>query len=175
MKRILTALLFITTLAATARAVHVGFDAGYLVDSEEEYLSARVGFEVAKGNTFSHNLELEVGFTDSSEEDFNGDIVAAMANYRLASEGHGKWGYYLGAGLGSARVSIDGVSTGGPIRLRDNSLALQALAGVTYRLGERVDLTAGARYIWIDDVTFVGTSFDVGDDMAVSLGLNFKF
>jgi opacity protein-like surface antigen len=175
MKRILIALLFITALAATARAVHVGFDAGYLIDTEEEFLSARVGFEVARSNSLAHQLELEVGFTGSSEDDIDGDIVATMANYRLAADGYGKWGYYFGGGLGSARISIDGVSTGGPIRLRDDAFALQALAGATYHFNDSVELTLGARYIWIDEVTFVGTSFEVGDDVAVSLGLNFKF
>lgn len=175
MKRILTSLLLITSLAAPAQAVLVGVDAGYLLDSEEEFLAARIGFEVANARGISHQLDFEAGFTDTNEDGVKGDIVPLMLNYRLVKDGGPLWGYYFGAGAGIARTRIDGVSTGGPIRLHDESLALQALAGITYRLGETAELVLGARYIWIDDVTFVGQSFEIGDDVAVSLGLNFKF
>ncbi len=176
MKKFITTLLVITGFAASAQAVIVGVDAGYLIDSEEEFISARVGFEVAQSNAFSHQLDLELGYTDMKDGGAKGEIIPLMANYRfVAPVAESGWSYYVGAGLGVARVSVDGASIGGPVRLRDETFALQALAGVTYQLNATASITAGARYLWIDDVNFAGSSFEVGDDVALSLGVNFKF
>ncbi len=176
MKKFITTLLVITGFAASAQAVIVGVDAGYLIDSEEEFISARVGFEVAQSNAFSHQLELELGYTDMKEGGAKGEIIPLMANYRfVAPVAESGWSYYLGAGVGAARVSVDGVSTGGPVTLRDEAFAVQALAGVSYQLNATASITLGARYLWIDDVTLAGTSFEVNDDVALSLGVAFKF
>lgn len=176
MKKFITTLLVITGFAASAQAVIVGVDAGYLIDSEEEFISARVGFEVAQSNAFSHQLELELGYTDMKEGGAKGEIIPLMANYRfVAPVAESGWSYHVGAGLGAARVSVGGVSTGGPAKLRDETFAVQAFAGVSYQLNATAAVTLGARYLWIDDVKLAGTSFKVGDDVALSAGLSFKF
>ena len=177
MKKFITTLFILCGLAASAQAaVIVGVEAGYLVDSEEEYITGRLGFEVAQANSFSHQLELEIGYTDTEDALLKGEIVPVMANYRfVAPVSANGWSYHLGAGLGLAWSSIDGVSVNGPVRLRDESFAVQGFAGVSYHVNPSVAITAGARYLWIDDVTFAGQTFDVGDDVALSLGVTFKF
>lgn len=176
MKKFLTTLVLISGLAASAQAaVIVGADAGYLVDSEEEFFSARVGFEISHANAFSHQLELEVGYTDTKDGGIKSDLVPLMLNYRLAANVNGPWGYTLGGGAGITRARIDGVSIYGPIKLRDEAFSAQAFAGVTYATTDKVTFSLGAKYLWIDDVTFVGQSFEVGDDVAITAGISFKF
>lgn len=175
MKKILTALLIATGLAASAQAVIIGADAGYLLDSEEEYFSARLGFELKANGPASHQLELEVGYTDEKDSGLKADLLPVTLNYRLQTAGSGKLGYYFGAGAGIARASIDGVSLFGPVRLRDTSFAAQAFAGVTYQVGPSTALSLGAKYIWVDDMTFVGSTVEVGDDVAIQAGFTFRF
>jgi outer membrane protein W len=175
MKKILTLLFIVTGLAASARAVIVGAEAGYLLDSEEEYLSARLGFELKAAGPASHQLELEVGYTDDHAGSFKADLLPVTLNYRLQTASTGKFGYYFGAGAGFARATIDGVSINGPVRLRDHSFAAQAFAGVTYQVGPSTNLSLGAKYIWVDDMEFVGSTVEVGDDVAIQAGFTFKF
>jgi outer membrane protein W len=175
MKKILTALLIATGLAASAQAVIIGADAGYLFDSEEEYLSARLGFELKANGPASHQLELEVGYTDEEEGTLKADLLPVTLNYRFHTAGTGKFGYYAGIGAGFARASIDGVSIFGPVRLRDTSFAAHGFAGVTYQVGPSTTLNLGAKYIWVDDMTFVGSTVEVGDDVAIQAGFTFKF
>ncbi len=175
MKKILTALFIITSLAASARAVIVSAEAGYLLDSEEEYLSARVGWEFKATDRASHQLELEIGYTDDSAASFKADLMPVTLNYRLALSGTGKLGYVFGAGAGFARSSIDGVGIAGPVRLRDTAFAAQTFAGLTYQVGPSTTVNLGLKYIWVDDMKFAGTSVAVDDDVAVQAGVSFKF
>ncbi|MBA4137719.1 MAG: hypothetical protein C0518_10420 [Opitutus sp.] len=176
MKKFLTTLLVLSGLAASAQAaVIVGLDAGYLVDSEEEFISARVGFEVANTSAFSHQLELEIGYTDTKEFGLKGEIIPLLANYRFVAPSSGAWGYHAGVGAGMARSSIKGSFGGFGVDFNDESFAAQAFAGVTYQAGSNVTLSLGAKYLWIDDVNFAGASVEVGDDVALSAGISFKF
>jgi opacity protein-like surface antigen len=175
MKKLLTALFIITGLAASAQAVIIGADAGYLLDSEEEYFSARVGFEFKATEKASHQLEVEVGYSEAEEAGLEADLLPVTLNYRLAAAGNGKFGYYAGLGAGFARTSIDGVSIIGPVRLRDTTFAAQGFAGVTYQVGPSTTLNLGAKYIWVDDANFAGTTVEVGDEVAVQLGFSFRF
>lgn len=175
MKKLLFSFLLTTGVAVSAHAVIIGAETGYLLDSEEEYLSFRAGFELKAAGPRSHQLELEIGHTKEEESGIDGRLVPVTLNYRLQAAGSGKWGYYAGLGAGAARVSIDGASIVGPVRLRDTTFAAQAFAGVTYQAGPSTTLHLGAKYIWIDDVTLASTSFKVGDDVALQAGFSFRF
>ncbi|HEY0864201.1 MAG TPA: outer membrane beta-barrel protein [Lacunisphaera sp.] len=175
MKKLLTALFIATGLAASAQALIIGADAGYLLDSEEEYLSARLGFEFKAQEALSHQIELEIGYSQADEAGLSADILPVTLNYRLQAAGTGGFGYYAGLGAGFARTSIDGASIFGPVRLRDTSFAAQAFAGVTYQVGPSTTLSLGAKYIWIDDANFAGSTVEVGDDVALQAGFSFKF
>jgi opacity protein-like surface antigen len=175
MKKLLTAWFIVTGLAASAQAVIIGAEAGYLLDSEEEYLSLRAGFEFKAVGPASHQLELEIGHTKDEEAGLDGRLVPVTLNYRLQAAGSGRWGYYAGLGAGAARVSIDGVSIAGPVRLRDTTFAAQGFAGVTCQVGPSTTLNLGAKYIWIDDVTLASSTFKVGDDVAIQAGFTFRF
>lgn len=176
MKKILSPILFLAGLAtASQAAVIVGADVGYLVDSQEEYLTARAGFEVARGAAFSHQLELEAGFSEAKEAGLRADLQPITLNYRAVAAGEGPWGWTLGAGAGVARVKLAGASIVGPVSLRDEPFAAQAFAGVTYAATPAVSLSLGAKYLWIDDASFGGVRFEVDDDVALSAGVSFRF
>ena len=176
MKSFLTRFLFLAGLAtASQAAVIVGTDVGYLVDSREEYLTARAGFEVARGAAFSHQLELEAGYSEAREAGLTADHQPIMLNYRAVAAREGAWGWTLGAGAGVARVKLAGASIVGPVSLRDEPFAAQAFAGVTYAATPAVSLSLGAKYLWIDDASFGGVRFDVDDDVALSAGVSFRF
>lgn len=176
MKKLLTVLFISTGLTASAQAVlFVGGDAGYLLDSEEEYLSARVGFGFKATEQASHQLEVEIGYSAAKESGLKADLLPVTLNYRLQLPGSGKLGYFVGAGAGFARTTIDGVSIVGPVRLRDTTLALQGFAGLAYQVGPSTTLNLGAKYIWIDDANFAGSTVEVGDDVALQAGFTFRF
>lgn len=176
MKKILFTLLVAAGLSVSARAlVTTGADVGYLFDSKEAYYTGRVGLELNHSLTLSHQLEVEVGYTKSEESGADGSLLPVTLNYRLQGDMADGWGYYAGLGAGVARTRVDGVSINGPVRLHDTSFAAQAFAGVEYRFTPAAAATVGLRYIWIDDVKLAGTRFEIGDDVAVSAGLSFKF
>jgi opacity protein-like surface antigen len=176
MKKLLIASLFLLSSGLTASAqVLVGAEAGYLLDSEEEFLAGRIGYEVRASDFRSHQVELEIGYTDSGEAGTKADLLPVMANYRLVTTTSNRFGWHVGAGAGFTRARVQGVSTVGPVTLKDNSFSAQAFAGVHWQPGPSTQLTLGARYLWIDDVTFAGTKFKVGDDVAISAGVSFRF
>jgi hypothetical protein len=68
MKKILPILFIISVLAtATRAAVLVGTDIGYLADRKETYYTGRVGLELNTTPSYVHELDVEIGYTRSSE------------------------------------------------------------------------------------------------------------
>jgi outer membrane protein W len=175
MKKLLISLFLASGLAASAQTLVTGLDVGYLLDSEEAYTTGRLGWQFKANETYTHQLELEVGYTETTEAGGSADLLPVTVNYRLQGTTSGAFGYYFGVGAGFARLGVDGVSTGGSVRLRDTSFAAQGFAGITYQASPAVTLSLGAKYLWIDDVTLASTSFEVGDDIALSAGISIRF
>lgn len=171
MKKFVLSSLLAMGLAASAQAVIVGASAGYLVDSEEAYLTVRVGTEFNVSEKFAHAAELEIGYTEASDAGISVDLLPVMLNYRATPVMTGNWGPTFGFGAGMARTKVNTWFADAD----DWSFAVQAFAGINYKATETVSLNVGARYIWIDAVTLFGSSIDVGDDLAVEVGLSLKF
>lgn len=172
MKKLSIIALLAASLAVSAQAVIVGASAGYLMDSKEAYYSARLGHEFKTVSSFSHIGELEIGYTSDSDSGTKIEILPVMINYRadLAKEGSA-WGTTFAVGAGSARTSVK-TWLG---NFDDWAFAAQGVAGVTYQAGPSTRLTLGARYLWIGDVSFLGQDIEVGDDVALEVGVSFKF
>lgn len=177
MKKLSIAFLFLACgLAASAQTLVTGADIGYLLDSEETYYSGRVGLVLPVSGAYTHQVELEVGYADSRAASFKADLMPVTLNYRLSgTTGSQRVGWFVGAGAGYARASLDGVGIAGPVRLHDTMFAAQAFTGVTYQATRNLALNVGARYIWADDANFAGTNLKVGDDVALSAGFSLKF
>lgn len=175
MKKLLLLLPLLAAAAAPAQTFVTGADVGYLLDSEEAYYTGRLGLQLKANESYAHFLEAEVGYTKSTEAGGDASLLPVTLNYRLQGATTGAFSYYVGAGAGFARVRADGVSINGPVRLHDTSFAAQGFAGITYQATPSVALNVGAKYIWIDDAKLAGTPVKVGDDVALSAGLTFKF
>lgn len=175
MKSFLLPLFLASALVASAQNVVAGFDVGYLIDADETYTTGRVGWEFKANETFAHQLGLEIGYARATEAGGKATLLPVTANYRLESTVSGNLQYYFGVGAGVARLRADGVSTGGPVTLRDTSFAAQGFTGLNWNFSPRAAFTLGARYIWVDDVNLAGTTVEVGDDIALSAGFSFRF
>lgn len=175
MKKLLVSLFLASGLAASAQTLVTGADVGYLLDSEEAYYTGRVGWQFKSNETYAHQLELEIGYTETTEAGGSADLLPVTVNYRLQSATSGKFGYYVGAGAGFARLAVDGASIGGGVRLHDTVFAAQGFTGLTYQASPAVTLSLGAKYLWVDDVTLASSNFEVGDDVAISAGISIRF
>ena len=171
MKRILALAFLAACLAVPARALIVGADVGYLTDGQDAYFAARAGEVFNTTGSVSHIAEIEIGYNSDSESGIHGTIMPVTVNYRALIGGSRSMDYYLGGGLGEARVHVSGYG----LSDSDWAFAAQAFGGVSFRISDTASLEVGLRYIWIDDVEMLGTSVEMGDDLAVEGGLTFRF
>jgi opacity protein-like surface antigen len=171
MKKFISLALIAASLAVSAQALNVGLEAGYLTDAKEEYISARIGYQVRTQDTLSQELGLELGYTRQKDSGVKGEILPLTVNYRFESTAANKLGYYFGAGAGVAFVDLSGFG----LSDNDTTFAAQAFTGLSYQVSDAVKLHLGLKYIWIDDVKLFGTSGEVGDDLAITAGLSIKF
>jgi len=172
MKKFVSLILVAIGLTASASAaVVIGGSAGYLIDSEEEYFTARLGYEFNSTTAFAHQAEIEFGYTESKESGVFGSIAPLTANYRFLSAAGEKFSYHVGAGAGVAQVKVEVGSTS----TNSQPFVAQAFAGVDYRITPSLSINLDAKYLWIDDVELYGITAEVGDDVALSAGISFKF
>lgn len=177
MKKLLTSALLATSLAVSASAATiVGFEAGYLTDSKDAYLSTRIGYEIKADTSLSHQLEIELGYSKSTDSGVDFKVMPLTFNYRAEFIGGRKLGYYLGGGVGVSRNSIRFPGSGVPwISDSDTALALQAFTGINFKVSPTTTLNLGVKYLWIGEASLVGITDDVGDDLAVMAGVSFRF
>lgn len=173
MKKFVSLALIAASLAVSARALVVGADAGYLLDSQEEYISGRIGHAFASNDSLVHHVELELGYSSQKESGGKGSFLPVTVNYRAQSIAANKLGFYYGVGAGFARtkvsINVPSLSDSG------TSFAAQAFVGLSYQVSDNGALHLGVKYIWIDDVDLLGSSIEVGDDIALSAGFSVKF
>lgn len=175
MKKYLIALFFASVVAVSAQSLVTGVEVGYLTDADEPYTTARIGWQFKTDEIQAHEIGVEIGHVRDTMAGGKAKLTPFTVNYRLTSATPGEVGYHLGLGAGFARVGADGVSIGGPVTLRDTTFAAQAFTGLTWQTSASVTLTVGAKYIWIDDVRLAGTPVKMGDDLALTAGLSFRF
>lgn len=171
MKKFVSLVLIAASLAVSARALIFGADVGYLIDSEEEYVSGRLGHAFKSTSSLVHHVELEVGYSGQRAGGAKGSILPVTVNYRAESIAANKLGFYYGAGAGVSRTEVSGFG------LSDSgtSFAWQGFVGLSYKVSTNGTLHVGAKYIWIDDVELLSVSADIGNDVALSAGISVKF
>ncbi|WP_259780625.1 OmpA family protein [Aestuariispira ectoiniformans] len=112
-----------------------------------------------------------------------GDVSAltGMVNVLYDFENGSDFTPFVGAGLGAARIDIDGTlgNTVSVIDDSDTALAGQLIAGVGYKVSDTIDLTARYNFLAAPDVNVNavnGTSVDSDYyNHAVMVGLRFHF
>jgi hypothetical protein len=120
------------------------------------------------------------------------EIIPITINYKFETHGEGNYSWYIGGGLGLALVDVKldfSVSTDDPsagkseigdsYSFDDAVYYAQLFAGLTYNFSDSVELVAGARYIFMDDIEVSGLpiSFNSPLDGAIhyELGLRYNF
>lgn len=179
MKRCLALVAFLGTTTLSWGAGYLGVSAGYLTDGEEPIYFGRFGFEVFKTGTMAHFLEGELGYTTSSEmfdtTRAQSDFTFYMANYRLHTPIAPFVDLEAGGGIGIGNVDLRLTDTGFNFGDDDGALALQAFALLSFNVGPALDLTVGGRYISLGDATIFGIEAEIEDDLAVEVGMTFRF
>ena len=180
MKTSLTAL-GLTTFTLSCLGGYIGTSAGYIIDGNgEKNFAIQSGTAVIETATTTHNFELELAFSDASEqftetiegENLNikadAEVIPQMANYDVRTHLRRDLNLYGGAGIGYAFYNISGSTylMGENLRLSDSggSFAWQFMAGIVYRFSEKTSLRLGYRYINLDDVNFIVDGFTYGGD-----------
>jgi opacity protein-like surface antigen len=172
MNKLSTIAFILTGLVASAQAALTsGVEAGYLVDGEEAYFSARFGGEIKAATSYSHQIEVEVGYTRETDSGLKLSLTPVTVNYRLESTGENKLGYYFGLGAGTVHASVSGFG----FSSSDSALALQSFAGVKYRVSPNASLNLGAKYLWFGKADFFGANARIGDDVALTAGVSIRF
>lgn len=149
-------------------------------------------FALAQGIGLRPELELGYKTNDVDEHSAGGTALAgsdgktetylAMANFYYDFKNTSRFTPYLGAGIGAARVNVDGYSsttTGGMIDDEDTVFAYQGIAGVDYALDEQWSIFSDYKYFSANDAevnTSAGNSTDLSmDTHNIQVGLKMKF
>lgn len=93
MKKLLIPLLILTGLTASARTFVARADLGYLLDREEAYSTASVGWQLKAGDTSAQFLEAEIGYTKATQAGGSANLVPLTLNYRLEAATRGNFGH----------------------------------------------------------------------------------
>lgn len=150
-----------------------------LVTSDTAVAQFEGGWSVfaSVGYAFASNWRLEGEFGYRSNEiaatwlvldsfrRLTGDVdeYSLMANVLYDIQLGERLALSLGAGAGGDHVELDGAFTsfGGPVPIEDDEwrFAAQGLAGLSYKLTSRLDLTLTYRYLHVSEPTFSQAGF----------------
>ncbi len=184
MKKLTLLVLLGAGLATSASAAFTaGIETGYLLDNKDAYWAGQVGWEFRASDTLTHQVALEYGWTDHSETvsalgPVNGKIKLRLTtiNYRAETTYAEKFGFYFGAGAGSAHATVSFAGSGVPsVSDSGNAFGWQVFAGANYQASPTVTLHAGAKYINVGNMDLFAGDVDVGDDVALTLGVSVRF
>lgn len=161
--------------------------AGVDLDADQDIgWAALIGIGHGYGNGF--RTEFEIGYrrnaVDSiSGTEASGDMAAwsFMANVLYDVPVAARVRPFLGAGLGVARVSANGISPVSSSRIddTDTAFAWQAIAGLAYPVTDRTEATLSYRYFSVPDAgwrTDAGASVDSRyETHAIMAGFRYSF
>lgn len=151
----------------------IGGGADYMIDSEEGFYNGHIGYDFGNG----HAIFLESGWMGQEETAFpllvniDVDIVPITANYKYRYNFNESFGLYAGVGLGASSVDVNA----GFASDDDWVFTAQAFAGLVYNVNPNFEIYAGARYMWMDDVSLFGANLDDLDDVGIGGGIRFNF
>lgn len=152
----------------------LGGGVDYLTDAEEALYLGHFGYDFGNGSA----LYVESGWTGQEETtllpvvaNIDIDIVPVTLNYKYQYDFTERLGFYAGAGIGASLVDVEvGFASDD-----DWVFTAQAFAGLVYNVSSNFEIYAGARYIWLDDVSLFGANVDDLDDVGVGGGVRFNF
>lgn len=173
-------LLQATVSAADSSYARVG--AALFVPTEDDIFGAAPGILVAAGQNFGpHSVELEVGYVKFSESQggvgsADLEVVPLTLGYRYNFEVSDKLSIGVGANAGIAftklSASLVGVGSGSD---RDSVFIWSAGLRAKYAFSEKVALSAGYRYMFVEDLEYNGVTLEDADTHVFELGLEFAW
>ena len=155
--------------------VDINYDTGWAVLGTMGYAFANSGWRI----------EGEFGYRDNDIDNINGvrtggehNTMSLMANVLYDIPLTDRFALTLGAGAGGVHQQFD---DGLLDQDEDINFAYQGIAGLSYAIGQRTDLTLNYRYMRTDEASFHGahaghTDFydlDDGESHTVTVGLRF--
>jgi opacity protein-like surface antigen len=162
----------------------VGASATYLFDYEEVLYTGNVGVKSPWSPMgFATSFYLESGFMEQDNDgaanlglgingnagvDIDLKVVPITANVKFEKAFTDQFGYYFGAGIGSARTELSSVG----IESYDEwVLTAQVFTGVNYRVNDHAEIYTGARWVYFDDAD----NYQLDDDFGAELGFRWHF
>lgn len=167
----LFSLLLTLACATSAHAIIIGNSAGYLLDHERPFLTARVGGVFYDGLIADHIAELEFGYSSDTVNGIKTQFLPATVNYRGQFGISGPLGGYVGLGAGMARSSVRAFG----VTVEDWTGVAQAFAGVSLAVGKSATIDLGARYLRVHDVKEFDYKVAIDDDIAIEAGFHLRF
>lgn len=156
------------------RGWYLGGGVDYLIDAEEPFYNGHLGYDFGNGSS----LFVESGWLGDEEGPSflfpftaDVDVVPVTLNYKYEYMFNEAFGLYIGAGAGASNVDV----SAGPFSDDDWVFTAQAFAGVVFNVTPNFEIYAGARYLWLDDVSLFGANIDDLDDVGVGAGIRFNF
>lgn len=156
----------------------------------EAALDAGAGVAASAGYGFDNGLRAEAefayrwnGLDEVSGSNASGDVTAlsGMLNALYDVKTDTAFTPYLGAGAGAVRVVADDVSPVAGTRIDDNdiALAMQGIAGLSYRVDDQWSLTADYQYFAAPEVNFrTDSGIDIESEYSAHtfrIGFRFDF
>ena len=152
----------------------IGGGVDYLIDAEEPFYNGHLGYDFGNGSS----LFLESGWVGQEETtifpvlaNIDIDVVPVTFNYKYQYDFTERFGFYAGLGAGASNVDVNV----GVVSDDDWVFTAQAFAGLVYNVSSNFEIYAGARYVWLDDVSLFGANVDDLDDVGVGGGVRFNF
>ena len=163
---------------ATMPTQHLGWYLGagvdYFLDAEEPFYNGHLGYDFGNGSS----LFIESGWIGEDEDPSflfpfaaDLDIIPVTINYKYEWMFTDSFGFYAGAGIGGANVDF----SAGPLSDDEWVFTAQAFAGLVWNVTPSFEFYAGARYMWIDDISIGGADHDDLDDVGIGAGIRFNF
>ena len=170
MKKLLTLIALVAATSGFAASPYVGASAGYLIDDETGFYTARVGTDLLQTQGLTHSVEAEIGYASDKDMGLKIEIVPVLANYRFSGAiGSSAHRFYAGAGAGFSRQKLTGF-------VEDDAwaFAAQAFGGVETSVTPRTSFTLGARYLWVNKYTIANVGIGSSDDVSIEFGIRFR-
>jgi hypothetical protein len=149
---------------------------------EDDFLDGELGVLVAVGRQFgAHSVEIETGRVELGRSfgggaEINLEIIPVTAGYFYTLDLGNKLSLALGANTGIAVTNFEISVPGASADDDDTVWIASGIARLGYTLTDKVSLTAGYRYVYVDTLEyFGGLSLKDNDTHVIELGVDVRF
>ncbi|MFP6897527.1 MAG: hypothetical protein VCA38_13065 [Roseibacillus sp.] len=144
----------------------IGGSVGYLHESEDEMWHLQLGIDLQpKLAGMDQAVFLEVGYRKLEFLNVEQEIIPVTLNYKLERPLFGALSLSAGAGAGVTFYEISG-----GVSAEDEVFWGQVFGGLVYDITQQIELFAGVRGLFLDEVEINGFTTQSGDDLPWEVG-----